>query len=738
MKYAKPNSRTVSKPKAPAPIPESAAAFSPLRVIMRRRWQLLSCLLLVCSVAFAATVLRRPMYEAAARVQVETPRMNPAAAFLGGAGGGDFSTQCELLQSRYVLGRAVEKLHGGNISEVDLEYKIDALRERLKINPLRGSQLIDIVGIADTGREAASIANQVAAAFIEISAETRRAMHDRVKLQMNRQVANYEQEIEALEEQISQYRQEHKIAGSNSDLATALSRIGQIEGRLTQVRLLHAELQAKQERLQKMLTAGKGLSSQQATLPEINADPTVRSLRQTIDDLEQQEMKLTQAYLPGHQKLRDIRAQINRLQTRLIEHKKTLMKVMLEEVAVGLAAAVKQEQDFTEMLNEQKELGVKLTEQQQQYQNLLADLELARRLKAECTSKIWSFTLEEGMDDSPVKVVDAAHAPHQTAGLSKSHQVASILLLGLLFSLGFVFAIDRLSAAPETDQQAVAFPAGGLPLAYWPGGYWPAPINKSAEAAGYDSQPAEKTNEAPQTRVNESLVMGRVGPMSLGAECANEASFAARCRIVHTDQSGAAAGAFRQIVSSLLTRFGPSRQNVVVTGPARQCGKTTCACNLALLLAQAGRKVLLVDAHPDAPMLPRVFAETNDKPGLPEVLRDASRTVPALQQTDVANLTVLGPGRTEQGFEDWQEPDIWALVKNLQMRFDWVIYDAAPLGHRWTQALLQAVGKCVGVIAGDPSEQKMQITRKIEQSGAVVVGLIENHRVKDERVLQEN
>ena len=436
---------------------------------------------------------------------------------------------------------------------------------------------------------------------------------------------------------------------------------------------------------------------------------------------------------------------------------------------------LKQEQDFTELLREQKKLGVKLTEQQQQYQNLLAELDLARRLKVECLSKIRQFILQVQMNDSPVKVVDAAHIPNRTAGLSKSHQVASILLLGLLFSLGFVFAVDRLSSSPpEPQPQMFAVPMGGYQMAYWPGGYCPAPASMNAESEVADFPPTEtmapmvvpevelqeqskaelkeklKTETKEQTKVeskeeaqaqpkeeaepgiSKTLVVGSVGPMNLGAKSMNDAAFAARCRIVHTDQSGPAAGAFRRIVSTLLNRFGVTQQNVVVTGGSRQCGKTTCACNLALLLAQAGRNVLLVDASCEAPVLKKVFNEPSDKPGFQDVLADIFKMDQALHQTDIANLTVLGSGAGKDGHENQDESDIWALVNNLSARFDWVIYDAAELENRWTQTLLQTVGKSIYIVTSTSADQDRQITNKLEQFGAVAVGLIENHQRQEE------
>jgi len=725
---------------------ETVAILRPFEVLARRRWQLMGCLLLVCGITFAATALRKPMYESVARVQVESPRMSPAVALFGGTGQGDISTQVELLHSRQVLGRTVEKLNGTQISQASMDQQIEVLRDNVRVKPVRGSQLIDIVGISNTGTQAATIANQMASSFVEVSLENHLANDKHIKTQMDWQVNNYNQEIEDLGGRIDEFRQEHKITGSNSDLAAVIGRIGQFEGRLTQVQFVRVELQAKQERLVQMMTKGQGLGVGQATMPEINNDQSVRSMQQTIESLEQKEMQLEQAYLGGHQKLRDIRVQITDLKQRLLNHKQNLAQVMLEEIASGILSTVKEEEKFKVMLDEQKDLGVVLTGQQMEYQQMLAELEMARRLRTECVSKIRQFTLEDKMNETPVKIVDAALAPRVTAGLSKSHRAASILLLGLLFSLGFIFAVDRL-ATSSSEEEPYMMPMGMPPYGYAPAGYWPMagahPGYGTDQAVGtgpLQNEP-EESMETCEPVSNGSLtpeLMGKVGLMKLGSNNIEDAAFAARCHIVLTDQSSSAAGSFRQVVSNLLGRFGDTRQNLVLTGARAKSGKTTCACNLAILLAQSGRKVLLVDANPGSPDLTRVFPEVKNKPGVQDIFEDMSQIDLAMAQTDISNLYVLGFGGEDSRGENWDEPKIWVMTNGLRMRYDWVIYDGSTLEDRWTQALLQAVGKSLCVISSETNEEDEKVTEVIEQHGAVTIGLIENYQVQKASVCKEN
>jgi len=749
MNPSKNNRQTTEKTTLRRRKSDTVAILRPFEVLARRRWQLMGCLLLVCGIAFAATALRKPMYESVARVQLESPRMSPTAALFGGTGQGDVSTQIELLHSRQVLGRTVEKLNGTQISQESLDQQIEVLRDNVRVRPVRGSQLIDIVGISNTGTQAATIANLMATSFVEVSLENRLENNNHIKSQMDRQVQIYGREIKDLEENIDNFRQENKITGANSDLAAVISRIGQLEGRLTQAQLLRMELQAKQERLTGILAPGQEEDANQPTLPEIKNDQTVRSLQQTIESLEQTQMQMMQAYLPGHQKLREVRTKITDLKKRLANHQQVLAQTLQEEIATGILTTVKEEEKYKTMLAEQKDLGVVLTGQQQQYQQMLAELEMARRFRTECIGKIREFSLEEKMNETPVKIVDAAHAPLQTAGLSKSHRAASILLLGLLFSLGFIFAVDRLATAgqEEEHQHMMPMPMGMPQYGYAPTGYWPMagapPGFASAQPVGSDPEfyAPEESNETCETVSNGVLtpeIMGQVGRMKLGSNNLEDAAFAARCHIVLTDQSSSAAGSFRQVIGSLLHRFGETRQNLVITGARTKNGKTTCACNLAILLAQSGRKVLLVDAHPESPDLTRVFPEVKNKPGVQDILEDMSQIDLAMQQTDISNLYVLGFGGEEGRYENWDEPKIWVMTNGLRMRYDWVIYDGSTLENRWTQALLQAVGKSLCVVSSEPNEQDEKATEIIEQYGAVTVGLIENYQTQEDSVRREN
>jgi hypothetical protein len=274
-------------------------------------------------------------------------------------------------------------------------------------------------------------------------------------------------------------------------------------------------------------------------LNEINSDLTISSLRQKINNLQQTESQLAQAYLPGHEKLRNIRMQIADLQTKLMDHKAKLMQAMFEETTEAYTATVKEEETLMLLLNQQKEIGVNLTEQHRTYQEMLANLEMTRRFKNDCIGKVQNFTLEEGMSESPVVVVDPAHVPKKPAGLSKTHEAASILLLGLIFSIGFVFTLERFANEPTNDMPAMMpmyIPTvPNQPAGYYPGGTWggqatPPPADTNTDLEQTIPPPSESHPE-------EIPILGQIRRIELGGASQEDMAFAARCHVVQIDQS---------------------------------------------------------------------------------------------------------------------------------------------------------------------------------------------------------
>src|SRR5512146_2811025 len=85
-------------------------------------------------------------------------------------------------------------------------------------------------------------------------------------------------------------------------------------------------------------------------------------------------------------------------------------------------------------------------------------------------------------------------------------------------------------------------------------------------------------------------------------------------------------------------------RSMVVTSAAPEEGKSTTLANLAVTIAQSGKKVILVDCDLRRPSLNNIF-NARGSAGFTDMMRDdAMMTKPPLQETNVPNLRILTSG----------------------------------------------------------------------------------------------
>jgi receptor protein-tyrosine kinase len=149
------------------------------------------------------------------------------------------------------------------------------------------------------------------------------------------------------------------------------------------------------------------------------------------------------------------------------------------------------------------------------------------------------------------------------------------------------------------------------------------------------------------------------------------------------------AEAFRIVLPYVVSRNreGNDLRSIVLTSANPAEGKTTVSCNLAIALAEIGKKVLLVDADLRRPRLHKVFGLDNAF-GLSSILQGGWTSIKAVSQKGHAagsgaiseNLYVLpsGPPIREVGkalFTD-RLPDLFATLKE---EFEIVLIDSPPV-----------------------------------------------------------
>ncbi len=140
------------------------------------------------------------------------------------------------------------------------------------------------------------------------------------------------------------------------------------------------------------------------------------------------------------------------------------------------------------------------------------------------------------------------------------------------------------------------------------------------------------------------------------------------------------AEAYRSVRTAIFFRCQKQGLKVVqITSSEPQDGKTTVAANLALAMAHAGKKVLLIDADLRCPKVHKIFRLRHEF-GLSDVVTGEIQFENAIQTCEIQGLSLLSAGLTPSNpaellgglaFED--------LLRKLRADYDYVIVDTPPL-----------------------------------------------------------
>jgi tyrosine-protein kinase Etk/Wzc len=176
---------------------------------------------------------------------------------------------------------------------------------------------------------------------------------------------------------------------------------------------------------------------------------------------------------------------------------------------------------------------------------------------------------------------------------------------------------------------------------------------------------------------------------------------------------------------------GADNNILMVTSPLPSMGKSFVSLNLSVLLAQAGRRVLLIDADYQRGQLHKSLGLPVG-PGLPEVVRGKSELRETVRATSVQNLFCIPRGFTGDagiGMEMPSDKEFAAFMQVVAPRFDIAIIDTPPVLSVATAASLgRHAGSTIMVVKeGEVKEPQLnESIKRLMFSGVRVSGCILN------------
>lgn len=647
-----------------APAAEHFTLMELWRVMMKRRLIVLVVTLISVAGALWYALTAAPVYESTAHVEIRTqdsPNVG-IQQIIGQSGGGDddfgspLATELSILQSDTVLFdtaknlnfiddvRSAEKAAAAKrhqtfvapstITPFERDQMIQMIRGGLAANIVSGTQIVNIRYRNGNPKVAADVVNNLIETY---SDENLRSKYDRtmhVSLWLQKQLDGLRTEAGEAQRQLADYQKAHNIVGTDQNSTLAVQSMEDISSNLDQA---EADRITKEARMRDFDSMGSNL------VAVMGDNPTLQALRSQLAELQEQRAQLSTRYGPKYPKMMDLSSQIDKIQGQ-IDAEVALARHQIQD---EYQSALSLEQALRQRLNAQEDAVYKLNEGGAQYAILLNQAELTRDLYDTLQMRLKEAMVTAGLTADTVRVVDSAQVPYFPILPRRSQTVVMGLLGGLIAGCVLAFLIESVDDRLQTSDEVQS--ATMLPSL--------AAIPHLASEADKRRLWRRKKVDLSASRLNQQLVALR-------------------------DSKSISAEAYRNLRSSLLlSSIDNPPRIIVVTSALPEEGKSTTSINTAIVLAQRGEKVLLVDGDLRRGTLGTVFGLSDRSFGLSTVLANphSHREIPApLPELPTLHVLATGPRppnpaemlsstRMAEQFREWLE------------EYDRIVIDSAPL-----------------------------------------------------------
>jgi succinoglycan biosynthesis transport protein ExoP len=697
------------------PLDRERPSRSLSEALFGRRWLILGFTAVVVTATAGWTFTVAPMYEASTVIQLdpERPRVvsfhdvtPPEEPYNERVIDAYYQTQLELIRSWTLLERVVKALtlhqhpafvgsdsQGlvgplkafflGWVSErtgpPSVNDVVEALEDRLRIEPIKRSRLIRITARLRDRDLAALIPNQIAREYIAMTNVQRREASQAASRWLEGQLVGLRRRSEQATNTIQQFVQQHELVPT---------REGRAEFALQQLdHLNRAFTEAENERIQKEARARMLARADPDTLAAALGSELVRILTTDYSRLEREMGRVKTVYGPQHPKMIELEAELWLAKLRV----DTEISKARQAVEQDYQASVSRTTELGRRLDAQRQTAILEHARQMELQLLRKEADTTESVYAELMKRLKEVQLAAELRVTNVKIADPARSPTRPVSPKPARDLLLAIVGGLIGGIALAFV-------RESRDQTLRTPREVSLLIQLPN------IGTVPSVRGYRRQALPLVTNLPVRAMSAE-------PVSSGALLAGEA--------------------FRSLRALVWRRRDlESARAILVTSAQPQEGKSFTAINLAVSLAEGGNQVLLIDADFRRSSCHGTFGFTSPRVGLSGLLERGFPREAALLSTAVPNLTFLPAGPTPADPAALLCSDkARALLATLRERYPWVIIDSPPvLAVSDASALASLVdGVLLVVRAHNTPIEAVQIARdRLEAVGVRILGVVLN------------
>jgi succinoglycan biosynthesis transport protein ExoP len=687
--------------------------------VVRRQFKKIIALSFVATLISILVVLSLvPKYSATSTLLIEASENKVLSIEevygLSSNGSEYFLTQFEILKSRDMAMRVVEKLNLINSAEFNPFHKnnqksfsvkasilvmingepepptekqilastVDNFWAAVSIAPVRKTQLVKISVESEDAAFAPIAANAVANAYIESQLEAKVGLTEQAADWLGARLGGLKEKLNISEHKLQQFREKNNLIDVEGVSTLVTKELDQVAGRLVSVRIELLDFKTRYNQLRSL----KDMSyNSLSSLPFILNNPLVVRLKESESSAELKVSELSDRYGAKHPKMMAAHSDLKAVRASLL----TQMERIADGIKKDYSAAKSKEKSLVAALDKTKARMLSINRTEFELSDYVRNVRANRALYETFFKRINETAETSTLRTANARIVDAAVIPKAAFKPKKKLIVMLVLVVSLMFGVALAFLLDALDStikhADDVDYKLNASMLGLLPLL---------PPSKNKASRG-------KTAE----------------------EHAHVRAY------LHGDHAG-----FKESVRTLRTSITLAClekpvQTLLFTSSVPGEGKTTTSVNLACAYGQM-EKVLLIDADMRRPTVAKQLRLPQGSRGLsnavayPEMLDDSIHTIEDLG-IDIMPAGAIPPNPLEllssKNFTD--------ILETLKTRYTKIIIDSAPMQAVSDALYLSTMTDgIVYIIKADATRDKLIKTglSRLDDANARILGVVLN------------
>jgi capsular exopolysaccharide synthesis family protein len=539
----------------------------------------------------------------------------------------------------------------------------------LSVTPVKDSKIVTISYMSSNPELAALIVNTVIKAYMEELLEMKMSSSRYSIRWMSDKAEEEGAKLEKAERDLQAYMKANDIITLENRITVIPQKLSELSVALTKAETRRKEL----EDLYRMVEAASGDLTRAESIPVVQNDPTLQTLKSEILKAEQSISELSKKYGEKHPTMKAARSDLQVLRGKREQEILRAVRSVQNEYELALS----NERSLRQRLSSTKASALNLNEKFIQYEVLKRAVETNRQFYNALVTKTKEQSITEQIQSINVWILEAAAVPDFPIKPRKYRNILLGIIVGLFGGVGMAFFVEYLDNSIKSPQEVEA--RTGLPVL----GVIPRLKEKNKKVE-------EAVLKEPRTHLGESYKALRTAVLLSSAEA--------------------------------------PPKSILVTSMVSGEGKTSTAVNLSVAMAMSGYSTLLVDGDLRRPNIHKIFGLGNLK-GLSTYLAGVS-DADIIMESPVKNLSIITPGPVPPNPSELLGSDrLGEIMKTFKKKFDIIIFDSAPiLTVADSFVLSRNLETCIVVARAGKTTYEMvrRGVRSLQDIRANILGLVIN------------